>query len=137
MTQEFNKIDTFAIQAESLLRVMQVLGFRPHRENGGFISSFHKANRVISTRTAIRLHNLTINEWTAYSEGLGNDAIMYAPEGINVAFSLTPEGRDIVLASKLVHKVKFNPSRKEPNGIVLQSHIIRPCEGIEVEGLDY
>lgn len=111
---DFQLMSTSEIQAESLLRFMQQLGYQPYRQNGGWITTNPalQANRVISTRTAIKLHNLRKKDWKEFKPG------WYAPKGIPVDVACSAYSLNILLQYKIVHAVKLQAKRSAENGFV-------------------
>lgn len=125
---EFRLYDTSVIQAESLRLFMASLGYLPARPNGGWITENPAliANRNISTRTAIRLHNLPENEWVSVTQG------WFRPSGINIDLAVTRATLRVVFANKLVHQVKFSPAKNTTNGLSMPvdplAHLVKPAD---------
>lgn len=115
--------DTFSLQAESLLQFMVKLGYTPARSNGGFETHLYPANSIVSTRTAIKLHNLTKDQWLRDPDG------SYVPGNLPLKLRLNAYGVNNVLAAKFVHQVKLTPCRNSSNGIKMPkdegSHLIK------------
>jgi hypothetical protein len=127
MTQEFNKVDTTVVQVRSVLNFMYTLGYALDADSktGRFFTEQkgYQCNRYLSMATAIRLHNLTGNEWTVYTNEDKTEAVVF-PEGINLQAGFTPIGVNLAMASRLVEKVKFSVNRK--GGVVTQDVMVRP-----------
>lgn len=111
----FQVTPTADIQAESLRLFMAALGYYPARQNGGFITMNPAlaANSQYSTRTAITLHNLSREDWKQY-----RGTPFYGPEGLDLQLLVTEYTLNVIMATKLVEKVKFQASRKAPCGLV-------------------
>lgn len=132
MTQEFEMKDTQQIQLDSLLAVMDSLGYRLDRAGapgdkrkptGGFITDNPalKANRSLSMTTAVKIHNAPRKQWKKIQEGWYQIDI----PGLNICISAY--GLNILFARKIVEKVKFVKNRKAPSHLVLQSHMVKPA----------
>jgi hypothetical protein len=111
---EFQLVGTVEVQMESLRMFMQQLGYVPYRENGGWITANPalQANRVMSTRTAIKLHNLTKKGWKEFKPG------WYHPAGIPVDIAVNSYSLNILLTHKIVQQVKLQAKRSATNGFV-------------------
>ena len=105
-------------QSESLRQFMRGLDYLPARPNGGFAttSAVLKPHSQISTATAIKLHNLTREDWKPHPVYTG----YFYPEALadKLDILISEFTLDIIMASKVVHKVKFQASRKHINGLV-------------------
>lgn len=114
----FQVTPTQYAQAESLRQFMRGLDYDPARSNGGFRthSKALKANSQISTATAIKLHNLSREDWKPYE--LDNNYFYPAPLDGKVDILISEYTLDVIMASKVVQKVKFQASRKAVNGLV-------------------
>ncbi|ATW58247.1 hypothetical protein CNR37_00040 [Pseudomonas phage ventosus] len=121
---EFEVKDTSQIQVDSLIAFMASLGYT-YKEKGWVTDSeaLKHISRV-SHRTAIALHNLPIYLWKLQPNN------MYAPLINGKLFDIAMNGYALSRsqATKLVKKVKFQPSRKEQEGIMLQNHMIKPYQ---------
>lgn len=131
----FQAKDTTQIQLDSLVAVMDVLGYRidragatgdKRRATGGFITDnpHLKATRNLGLYTAVKIHNSTRKDWQKISEGwyqltIGNVALVASLYAVNIFF-----------AKKLVETVKFIKDRKTPNHIRLQSHMVKPANRV-------
>lgn len=136
MTEEFQMIDTQQVQLDSLMAVMDSVGYRLDRTGGtmpdgkpdkrkatgGFVTDNPalKANRNLSMTTAIKIHNAPRKQWVKVAEGWYKLDI----EGINLCMSAY--ALNVLFARKLVEKVKFIKNRKAPSHLVLQSHMVKP-----------
>lgn len=111
----FQVVATADIQAESLRLFMQALGYYPARVNGGFFTMNPSlaANRVVSTATAIKLHNLTRNDWKRYK-----DTPYYRAENLPLEILVSEYTLDVLMVTKLCEQVKFQASRNHLNGLV-------------------
>ncbi|UOL48458.1 hypothetical protein QGX12_gp035 [Pseudomonas phage Kremar] len=139
---DFQAKDTTQIQLDSLIAVMDVLGYRIDRAGGvlvdpvtgkqtvdkrkptgGFITDNPqlKANRNLGLATAIKIHNAPRSKWVKVAEGWYKIDI----PGIDIIMSVY--ALNILYAKKLVEKVKFIKDRKTPNHIKLQSHMVKPA----------
>lgn len=136
----FQVVPTADVQAESLRLFMKALDYEPARINGGFITYNKRmaANSQYSTRTAIKMHNLPREGWQKYK-----DTPFYEPIGLGFECQLliTDYTLNVIMATKLVEQVKFQPSRKAWNGMVFppdtNAHLVktlpeyRPLFGID------
>lgn len=106
---------TAGIQGESLRLFMGALGYYPARPNGGWATSNQALapNRVISTRNAIRLHNLKREEWVEIMPG------WFGVPFMNLGITINNYAMNVIQAAKLVEHVKLVPVRKAPNGMML------------------
>jgi len=120
-------VNTGNVQAESLRLFMGMLGYVPARWNGGFVTENPRlaGNRTLSTATAIKLHNLTGDEWVESEEAPG----WYLPAGFNLRIAITAYGVNMLQASKIVQHIKFQPKRTATNGLSLPKdenvHLVR------------
>lgn len=125
----FEVVHTDQVQAESLRLFMEQLGYFPARPNGGFITYQRElqANRAVSTRTAIKLHNLTREDWVKYK-----DSNWYAPANLPLETLISDYALNRLMAAKLVEKVKFQSSRKCLNGLVFPpdplAHLVKVAD---------
>ncbi|WVS24659.1 hypothetical protein PSPHG_CDS_0178 [Pseudomonas phage Psxphi15] len=134
---DFQAKDTTQIQLDSLLAVMDSLGYRIDRAGatlpdgkpdkrkptGGFITDNPqlKANRNLGLATAIKIHNAPRTQWVKVAEG------WYKLNLAGVDIILSAYALNVLYARKLVEKVKFIKDRKTPNHIKLQSHMVKPA----------
>lgn len=129
---DFQAKDTTQIQLDSLLAVMDTVGYRIDRAGaqgdkrkptGGFITDNPqlKANRNLGLDTAIRIHNAPRNQWIKVADG------WYRLNLAGVDIILSAYALNVLFARKLVEKVKFIKDRKTPNHIRLQSHMVKPA----------
>lgn len=111
----FEVVPTDQVQAESLRLFMEQLGYHPARPNGGFITyqSQLQANRALSTATAIKLHNLSREDWKQYK-----DTTWLAPSDLPLEMLISHYALNRLMTAKLVQTVKFQASRKAVNGLV-------------------
>lgn len=111
---DFQLVGTVEVQMESLRMFMQQLGYVPYRPNGGWITSNPalQANRVISTRTAIKLHNLSRKEWKEFKDG------WFHPKGIPVDIAVNTYALNILMSHKIVQQIKLQAKRSAENGFV-------------------
>lgn len=129
----FTPVKTDHIQAESLRAFMETLGYRPARENGGWITDnpYLQGNRQLSTATAIKLHNKGKAGWEKYKVE-NAPGTWYRPKGMNIDILLSSYGLNVLLASKIVKEVKFQASGRYVNGLVFPqdplAHLIRPID---------
>lgn len=109
----FNLQGTVEIQGESLRQFMAQLGYRPARPNGGWYTDNETlaGNRILSTRTAIKLHNLQREEWQEIAPG------WYGVPQFNLNIAISPYMLNKLQAAKIVKQVKFTPVRKAINGV--------------------
>ena len=128
----FQAKDTTQIQLDSLLAVMDSLGYRIDRAGaqgdkrkptGGFITDNPqlKANRNLGLATAIKIHNAPRTQWIKVADG------WYKLNLAGVDIILSAYALNVLYARKLVEKVKFIKDRKTPNHIKLQSHMVKPA----------
>lgn len=129
---DFQAKDTTQIQLDSLLAVMDTVGYRIDRAGaqgdkrkptGGFITDNPQlsANRNLGLDTAIRIHNAPRNQWIKVADG------WYKLNLAGVDIILSAYALNVLFARKLVEKVKFIKDRKTPNHIRLQSHMVKPA----------
>jgi hypothetical protein len=129
---DFQAKDTTQIQLDSLLAVMDSIGYRVDRAGaqgdkrkptGGFITDNPqlKANRNLGMPTAIKIHNAARKSWVKVADG------WYKLDIAGVDIILSAYTLNILFARKLVEKVKFIKDRKTPNHIKLQSHMVKPA----------
>ncbi|CUR44354.1 hypothetical protein VCM_00152 [Pseudomonas phage VCM] len=129
---DFQAKDTTQIQLDSLLAVMDSLGYRIDRAGaqgdkrkptGGFITDNPqlKANRNLGLATAIKIHNAPRTQWIKVADG------WYKLNLAGVDIILSAYALNVLYARKLVEKVKFIKDRKTPNHIKLQSHMVKPA----------
>lgn len=109
-TQEFVKVDTTVIQVRSVLNFMYALGYTLDEDGktGRFTTNqkVFKANRHLSFATAVRLHNMPLEDWT-----IAEGAEFAHPKGVNILKGFAPLGVHLATASKLVSEVKLSVSR--------------------------
>lgn len=128
----FQAKDTTQIQLDSLLAVMDVLGYRVDRAGnsgdkrkptGGFITDNPalKANRNLGLEKAVKIHNAPRKQWVKVAEG------WYKLDMAGVDIILSAYALNILYAKKLVEAVKFIKDRRTPNHIRLQSHMVKPA----------
>lgn len=106
---------TAGIQGESLRLFMGQLGYRPARPNGGWATDNPAlaGNRVLSTRTAIKLHNLPREAWVEVMPG------WFGVPFLNLGILVNSYAMNVIQAAKLVKQVKLVPVRDAPNGMML------------------
>lgn len=126
--KEFQVLDTTQIQLDSLLAVMDSIGYRVDRSGsdsrkptGGFVTDNRalKANRNISLMTAAKIHNAARSEWEKVAEGwyilrIGGFSVVLSAYALNILY-----------ARKLVHKVKLQKNRKAPSHLVVVGHMVK------------
>lgn len=134
--KDFQQVDTKNIQLESLFNFMAYLGYEPARidrdtcsgkerhkvRNGGWQmfggEAAKGANRNISTRTAIKFHNLEIDDYEEIIPG------WFSPKGVNMDIRLSKYALNVLLAHKIVHQVKFQAANRAIRGIQFQSDMV-------------
>ena len=121
---EFQMLDTSQIQIDSLCAYMAILGYK-FKDNGWETESrsLRHVSRI-SHRTAIALHNLPVSGWELQPNKT------YAPRIFGKTLDIAMNGYSLSQsqATKLVKKVKMQPSRKATEGIMLQSHMVKPFQ---------
>lgn len=121
---EFQMLDTQQIQVDSLIAYMASIGYT--FDGKSWVNESKAMNHIsrIGHRTAIALHNLPADQWQLMPNK------MYAPVIAGRVFDFALNGYNLsrTQATKLVKKVKMQPDRKEPNGIILQSHMVKPFQ---------
>ncbi len=129
--KDFEMKDTAQAQIESLCNFMDQLGYKPARANGGWVTDQPqlKGIRNLSNATAIKLHNLPRGSWKRVEGGW-----MHA-EGVNVELYLSPVRLNMLFASKLFHKIKFQATR-DSRGFQIQSHMVKPVDSLYTDLLD-
>lgn len=127
MTQEFQKVDTTVVQVRSVLNFMYALGYTLDTDSktGRFVTKQreHQGNRFIGMALAVRMHNLTTDQWDVY-QNEDKTLSMALPQGIKLQAGFSPIGVSIASACKLVEKVKFSVTRK--GGVVTQDVMVKP-----------
>lgn len=126
----FQLVDTGSAQVESLVNFMGQLGYRPARENGGWVTDNPalKANRSLSNATAIKLHNLVGIQWGVTAQGWRfPDSDYGAPANVDIL--LSPVAYNMLQASKIFKQVKIQATRKG-FGIQVQSFMVKPLDPI-------
>lgn len=121
---EFKMIDTSQIQVDSMVAYMGSLGYE--FKDKGWITTNANLKHIsrISHRTAIALHNLPVSGWELQPNKV------YAPRIAGKIFDIGMNGYTLSQsqATKLVQKVKMQPSRKTQEGVMLQSHMVKPFQ---------
>lgn len=125
MTQEFTPVDTTVVQVRSVLNFMYALGYAldGDAKTGRFFTEAKtgQANRFLSVQTAVKLHNMRIEEWEIFKQG---EEYTVFPRCVTLRSGFTPIGVRLAIASKLVEKAKISVTR---NGrIVTQDVMVRP-----------
>ncbi|QHZ59998.1 hypothetical protein PJKIFABJ_00043 [Pseudomonas phage PE09] len=134
--QGFQMVDTSSIQLDSLIFVMDSLGYRLDRAGGtlpdgkpdkrkptgGFVTDnvALKANRNIGLEKAVKIHNAPRKQWVKVKEGWYKIDI----PGLDIAISAY--ALNILFARKLVEKVKLQKARSAPHHIKVTDHMIKP-----------
>ena len=126
MTEQFVAKDTTRVQLDSLIAVMDALSYRIDTDNRvslGFVTDNRglKGNRNISLRTAVKIHNTPRKDWQKLTEGWYTLPIA----GLDIA--VTAYALNILYARKLVTHVKLVKSRKSPNRLKVESHMVKPA----------
>ncbi|QXV71693.1 hypothetical protein psageK4_039c [Pseudomonas phage psageK4] len=127
----FQMLDTSSIQLDSLLYVMDSLGYRLDRAGaegdkrkptGGFVTDNPalKANRNIGLENAVKIHNAPRKQWVKVKEGWYRIDL----PGLDIAISAY--ALNILFARKLVEKVKLQKARTTPHHIKVTDHMIKP-----------
>lgn len=121
---DFQMKDTSQIQVDSMTVYMAALGY--NFKDKGWVTDSKALAHVsrISHRTAIALHNLTAEQWQIQPNK------MFAPVLNGKVFEIAMNGYDLSKsqAIKLVQKVKMQPNRKSADGVMLQSHMVKPFQ---------
>ncbi|QNN99911.1 hypothetical protein phiPsa267_039 [Pseudomonas phage phiPsa267] len=127
----FQMLDTSSIQLDSLLYVMDSLGYRLDRAGaegdkrkptGGFVTDNPalKANRNIGLENAVKIHNAPRKQWVKVKEGWYRIDL----PGLDIAISAY--ALNILFARKLVEKVKLQKARTTPHHIKVTDHMVKP-----------
>lgn len=121
---DFNKQDTYGLQALSLTRFMEVLGYEPTATNFGRIQFKTdlpqlKPIRVLSFATAVRLHNAGVDGWKHFQEGVCIPGVVTLPMFVGAAVVSKAYG------SRIVENVKFQADKNAPGGVRLVSHMVK------------
>ncbi|AHJ87295.1 hypothetical protein phiPsa374_037 [Pseudomonas phage phiPsa374] len=127
----FQMLDTGSIQLDSLLYVMDSLGYRLDRAGaegdkrkptGGFVTDNPalKANRNIGLENAVKIHNAPRKQWVKVKEGWYRIDL----PGLDIAISAY--ALNILFARKLVEKVKLQKARTTPHHIKVTDHMVKP-----------
>lgn len=134
---DFQAVDTTHIQLDSLIAVMDTVGYqidrggqylpdgRPDKRKptGGFIT-FNKnlkANRNLSLTTAVKIHNSPRKNWVKVADG------WYKLDLNGLDLILSAYALNVLYARKLVETVKIIKDRKTPNHLKVQSHMVKPA----------
>ena len=134
---DFQAVDTTHIQLDSLIAVMDTIGYRIDRSGhalpdgrpdkrkptGGFITDNKnlKANRNLSLTTAVKIHNSPRKNWVKVAEG------WYKLDVAGLDLILSAYALTVLFARKLVETVKIVKDRKTPNHLKIQSHMVKPA----------
>lgn len=133
MSEQFQVVDTTQIQLDSLVSVMDSLGYRLDRRGGsgdirkptgGFVTDNvnMKANRNISTTTAVKIHNTPRSQWVKVLPG------WYQLQVGGMVLVVTAYALNVLFARKLVEKVKFQKNRKSQFHVVVTDHMVKPVD---------
>lgn len=132
MTQEFQMVDTAQVQFDSVLFVMDTLGYRIDRAGeqgdkrkptGGFVTDNKalKANRNIGIENAVKIHNATRKQWIKVKEG------WYKIDLPGLDIVISAYALNILFAKKLVEKVKIQKARTSPSHMKVTDHMVKPA----------
>lgn len=106
---DFQAVDTTVVQVRSVLNFMYALGYTldTTSKTGRFVTEqkAHQGIRYISANTAVRMHNLPVEKWDLYENGVA------VPSNLNFQVGFTAIGVQLAVASKLVEKAKFVVTR--------------------------
>lgn len=130
--QEFQMVDTSHIQFDSLVYVMDSLGYRIDRvgaegdkrkPTGGFVTENKalQANRNIGLENAVKIHNATRKQWVKVKEG------WYRIDLPGLDIVVSAYALNILFARKLVEKVKLQKARSTPHHIKVTDHMVKPA----------
>jgi len=131
MMTDFQMLDTTVVQVRSVLNFMYALGYQLDEDckSGRFVTKNKsmQGNRYISMASAVRMHNMTDDNWTVYEhEATGAHAVF--PNGIQMQNGFTAIGIKLAQASKLVQTVKFYTDR---HGVVkVRSQMVKPLNTV-------
>lgn len=131
-TPEFQMVDTQQIQLDSLVAVMDAVGYRfdrigaegdKRKATGGFVTDNPalQANRNLSNTTAVKIHNAPRKQWVKVQDG------WYKLDIPGIDLVMSAYALNLLFARKLVEKVKFVKTRKSPSHFMLQSHMVKPA----------
>lgn len=133
MSEQFQVVDTTQIQLDSLVAVMDTLGYRIDRAGaegdkrkptGGFITDNRQlaANRNLGLSTAVKIHNAHDGLWIPVAPG------WYRLDVPGVQIVVSAYALAVLRARKLVEKVKFQKNRKSPWHVVVTDHMVKPVK---------
>lgn len=131
-TPEFQMVDTSQVQLDSLIFVMDALGYRLDRAGaqgdkrkptGGFITDNKalKANRNVGVEKAVAIHNADRKQWLKVKEG------WYRLDMPGIDIVVTAYALNVLFARKLVHKVHIQKARTSPSHMKVTSHMVKPA----------
>lgn len=122
--KEFVVLDTSEVQIESLHAFMHTLGYRQEGNSSArFITEdpTKAANKWLSFETAQKLHNATAEDWTEVARGVFMFKPVQLPSIIYNAYGL-----QMLYATRLVQKVKWQHTRKGGHSIRMTSPMVKP-----------
>ena len=131
MTEQFEMVDTGQIQLDSVIFVMDALGYRLDRAGapgdkrkatGGFVTDNKslKANRNIGLETAVKIHNAPRKQWLKVKEG------WYRLDLPGIDIVVTAYALNVLFARKLVHTAWLQKARTSPSHVKVTSHMVKP-----------
>lgn len=131
--QEFQTLDTTVVQVRSLLNFMYALGYTLDHtaKTGRFVTGTksHQGNRFLSAATAVKMHNLQLEEWMVATTDEGEDIAF--PPVVKLKSGFTTLGVRLAVASKLVEKVKISVGRS--GQVVTQDVMVKPLNKAVLE----
>lgn len=124
---DFQEVDTAQVQALSLNRFMEGLGYRPKFNGDGksslgrlsFVTDKPDLNmmRSLSVNTAVKLHNAKPEDWEEFAKG------WFRYPGLELAINVF----DLVslYARRVVMNVKWQKNKNAAGGIRLTSNMVK------------
>lgn len=134
---EFQKLDTTVVQVRSVLNFMFALSYQldDSCKSGRFVTNVKamQGNRFLSMESAVRMHNLTVDQWDVYQHTVTGDTAAF-PQGVSMQHGFTALGVKLAMASKLVETAKYNTNR---HGVVaVKSVMVKPLNKTVAEMLE-
>lgn len=121
---DFQPVDTTNVQINSMVLFMRSLTY--HFRDGGWVTDAPALQHIrrLSQRTAIALHNLPAEKWVEIADG------RFAPVIHGKMLDLAADAYTLAqsTATKLVKKVKMQPSRTADEGAEIQHYSVRPMQ---------
>lgn len=128
--EDFNKVDTTAVQAQSLNRFMEGLGYKASftkREDGAlgrlqYVTDDPELQmmKVIGFDTAVRLHNMGPEGWIEFAPGW-----LRVFEIPGLQFAMHAFELEVLYARRIVTNVKWQKNKRATGGIRIMSQMVK------------